>query len=538
MPPDTPAETTATAPAPPKRSRKIWLLLAAILLIVMAMVAHKRPVYHPEIVFQAAELVQVSLIKQPYNSSERCEQAVRRLQATMRSYCPDCEYIVAQCVSKLSPRQQKLLQGQSIDMPTLRITRGVMGFESVLPELALQTCQQAAQQAGGLHRCVPAGSTSVATQLADISELQLQFKPSKKTLLQLTLFAAAVSFLICAFLIASERWHARFSHDAVGAGPQKFHTKPVPRIGGIAIACAIWLTLLGLDVADLLMTDTVYGFALLAVAAVPAFAGGLAEDLTKKVGVLARLLLTMTAGVLASLLTGATLVNLDVPGLDELLQWSPVIAIALTAFAVAGVANAINIIDGYNGLASGFSIVALCALAWVAFKVADQVVLLASLTMLGAVMGFFCWNWPSGRIFLGDGGAYLIGFWLAELGVLLVVRNPEVSPWFPLLVMIYPIWETVYSIYRRHLLGNVQIGQPDSLHFHQLIHRSVTRARQDQISRDNYSSANNIILLHLLPWLTGCLVMATINWANTAALIAGTLAFCLIYIWFYQRLLV
>lgn len=530
-----PAEPTTTGtPGLLKRPRKLWLLLAAIALVVVAMAVHKRPVYHPEIVFQAAEQVQVSLIKQPYNTPERCAQSVRRLETVMRNYCPDCTFLAAHCISKLSPRQRTLLLGQNIDMPTLRIAKGVMGFEAPLPELAQLTCRQAAEKAGGMHRCIAARSTGSAMTLAGISELQLEFKPSKKTLLQLTLFAAAVSFLICAFLIASERWHARFSHDAVGAGPQKFHTTPVPRIGGIAIASAIGLTLLGLEAADLLMTDSVYGFALLALAALPAFVGGLAEDLTKKVGVLARLLLTMAAGVLASLLTGATLFNLDVPGLDELLQWSPLIAIAFTAFAVAGIANAINIIDGCNGLASGFAMLALCAMAWVAFKVGDQVVLLASLTMLGAVLGFFCWNWPSGRIFMGDSGAYLLGFWLAEIGVLLVVRNPEVSPWFPLLVMAYPVWETLYSIYRRFVLDRRRIGEPDSLHFHQLIHNRINLTRL--ASTDGTTRANSKVLLLLLPWLTAIQAVATFYWTNTMALLTGTLAFCLTYIWFYRRL--
>jgi UDP-N-acetylmuramyl pentapeptide phosphotransferase/UDP-N-acetylglucosamine-1-phosphate transferase len=62
------------------------------------------------------------------------------------------------------------------------------------------------------------------------------------------------------------------------------------------------------------------------------------------------------------------------------------------------------------------------------------------------------WNYPRGKIFLGDGGAYLLGFWLAELSVLLVVRHPEVSPWFPMLLLVYPIFETLFSMYRSKVL--------------------------------------------------------------------------------------
>ena len=526
-----PLQQPLTTPATRKRQWLLWVTVAVLGLA--AVLFYKRPVYHPEIVIQSGQLVQMSLIKQPYNSLARCEQAVERLATNMTARCPDCEYRVAHCITKLSPRQQQLLQGQSIDMPSLRIARGAIGFESTTPELALATCQQAAQQAGGLHRCTPAGSSASATPLAGISELQLDFKPTPQTLLLLTLWAAAVSCLICGFLVASERWHARFSHDAVDAGPQKFHTRPVPRIGGIGIACALGLTLLALDMADLLMTDSVYAFALLALAALPAFIGGLAEDLTKKVGVLARLLLTMAAGALASVLTGATLTSLDIPGLDALLQWSPLIAVAFTAVAVAGVANAFNIIDGYNGLASGFALLALSALAWVAFKVADQVVLITSLTMLGAVLGFMCWNWPGGRIFLGDGGAYLIGFWLAELSILLVVRNPEVSPWLPLAVLIYPVWETVFSMYRRKILSDKATGSPDAEHLHQMIFFRLRQRTESRTARKGWLKPGNLVAPWI--WLTVLpfLFFSTVIFKNTFSLILAAGLFVAVYLFMY-----
>src|SRR5258707_10042434 len=95
--------------------------------------------------------------------------------------------------------------------------------------------------------------------------------------------------------------------------------------------------------------------------------------------------------------------------------------------------------------------------------------------MLGAGLEFMAWNYPKGKIFLGDGGAYLLGFWLAELAVLLVARNPDVSPWFPLLLLVYPIFETLFSIYRRCFLHGRSSGDADALHFHQLIYKRLAR---------------------------------------------------------------
>ncbi len=135
----------------------------------------------------------------------------------------------------------------------------------------------------------------------------------------------------------------------------------------------------------------------------------MAEDITKKVGVLTRLLLTLLAAALGAWLLGAVLDRVDVPGLDTLLRWSP-LAIAFTVFVVSGVANAINIIDGYNGLAGGYAVLVLAALAWVAAQVGDPFLMTAALAMIGALLGFLVWNYPRGKIFLGDGGAYLLGF--------------------------------------------------------------------------------------------------------------------------------
>jgi UDP-N-acetylmuramyl pentapeptide phosphotransferase/UDP-N-acetylglucosamine-1-phosphate transferase len=82
------------------------------------------------------------------------------------------------------------------------------------------------------------------------------------------------------------------------------------------------------------------------------------------------------------------------------------------------------------------------------------------------VLGFFVWNFPAGLIFLGDGGAYLLGFYVAELGVLLVQRNPDCRRCVQLLMCIYPIFETRFSIYRKKYLRGISPGVPDGVHLH------------------------------------------------------------------------
>ena len=94
--------------------------------------------------------------------------------------------------------------------------------------------------------------------------------------------------------------------------------------------------------------------------------------------------------------------------------------------------------------------------------------------LVGATAGFLVWNYPRGKIFAGDGGAYVWGMVIAVACVQLVQRHRVVSPWFPVLLLIYPVWETLFSIYRKVARGQSP-GMADALHFHQLIFRRIVR---------------------------------------------------------------
>src|SRR5882724_11703731 len=275
--------------------------------------------------------------------------------------------------------------------------------------------------------------------------LSLPAHPSANTLEHTTfaiITSALASFLLAEVLVLTAGRHGRFSMDAPGA-IQKFHSHPTPRIGGIGI----YLALLA---ASRLVPDPDAGrmLATILLAGIPALLVGLLEDLTKQFSVLARLLATMASGALACWISGISLNHLDVPLFDTLLGLAPV-AVLFTAFSVGGVANAINIIDGFNGLASGTATICLLALASIAAIVGDTPLALTAVIMAAAVTGFWLVNFPWGKLFLGDGGAYFAGFVLAWLAVLLPMRNTSVSPWTSFLVCAYPIIEAVYSIVRR-----------------------------------------------------------------------------------------
>lgn len=239
---------------------------------------------------------------------------------------------------------------------------------------------------------------------------------------------------------------------------------------------------------------------LICLSSMPAFAAGLAEDLTKRAGVGARLWATLLSGLIFCLLGGQWLQQTGVPGLDLLLTW-PFFAILLTSFGIAGLANAINLIDGVNGLAAGAVIIMLAGFALLAARAGDLGLLSVCLIAAAAMTGFLLLNYPLGLMFLGDAGAYFAGFVLATVAVLLPLRNPEYSPLTSLLLVSYPVLETLTSIHRRMIRGNSP-GQADRLHLHSLVYRSLARRAARAIGWPGLRNPMTATLIWALPLLS------------------------------------
>jgi hypothetical protein len=193
------------------------------------------------------------------------------------------------------------------------------------------------------------------------------------------------SLLVTLFIVRYAHLHEKFSVDSDLAGVQKFHVRPVPRVGGIGILAGVVIAALILSRRYPTIAGSILG---IAACGMPAFLSGLVEDLTKRVSPRARLLCTMGAAALAFWLLGIAVKRISVPPLDFLLGYVAISAF-ITVLAVAALANAINIIDGFNGLASMVSFMMFASLAYVAFHVNDPVVMSASIIMMGAVLGFF-----------------------------------------------------------------------------------------------------------------------------------------------------
>ncbi len=349
-------------------------------------------------------------------------------------------------------------------------------------------------------------------------------------MLHATALSALLCWLVCAGLImAGRRW--RFGLDET-RGVQKWHRRPTPRTGGVAIA-------VGMAAAVAWLIPLTYVPArsgvMLALSVLPVLVAGLIEDIRRHVAPKWRALATLVAAALAVWLLGASVLRLGLPPIDRVLEQWPVLGWAIALVAIGALPHAVNMIDGYNGLAGMVSFMIFGAIGYVAFKVDDPMIMALSLAAIGALLGFLFWNWPRGDIFLGDTGAYVLGFWMALLSVLLVARNPAVSPWFALMVLMYPVWELLYSLWRRKFRQRAGTA-PDALHLHHLIYWRLTRLLDPDEHPDPRRRRNAATSPYLWAVAAFSVGPAMLWWNTTWALMLCCAAFAAMYLAAYRLL--
>ena len=349
------------------------------------------------------------------------------------------------------------------------------------------------------------------------------------------MLSAFITFLVSCFvtlLIVKYKYaHEKISADHDFDGPQKFHNVAVPRIGGLAIFTAL---VVGGISRFFLDSESGLLVALILVSSLPAFASGLTEDLTKRVSPKIRLIACFISGLIAYFLLNTEVLSVDIAWLNPIFA-IPGISLLITCFMVAGLTNSFNIIDGFNGLACMVGIITLSAIAYVSFRVEDGPMVFLSVIMICGLLGFFVWNYPRGLVFLGDGGAYLIGFWISILSILLTVRNPLVSPWFACLINMYPIFETIFSIWRKMYVKKMSPSMPDGVHLHMLIYGRIARWINPD-DQNSYFTSNARTSPFLWVLSSMAVFPAVIFWKSTWVLEVFSVIFCLSYIFIYRSI--
>lgn len=330
-------------------------------------------------------------------------------------------------------------------------------------------------------------------------------------------FIFLIVFVISVLVSGVAYWlvqqHKNFGKDTQG-GPQKVHRGNVARTGGVAIFIAVFLASF-FSHSPLLL--------LLIFVGTPVFVAGFIEDVTNSVGAKTRLLTSLATGCLFCWVTGYTITNVDARAIGYFLA-IPVVSFLVTSLAVAAMTNAVNIVDGLNGLAGGASILMISSLGALSIQHGDDELFVICCILGSSSLGFLVWNFPFGKVFMGDGGAYFLGALIAGIAVLLPERNHEISPFSSLLIILYPFYELVRTSVRRFVANGVQMLEADDQHLHSLIYKIISS--HVPIAKP---LQNSLASLLVLPLPLGCCAWAFQFFDNRTFLIVGIFSFLLLY---------
>jgi UDP-GlcNAc:undecaprenyl-phosphate GlcNAc-1-phosphate transferase len=277
--------------------------------------------------------------------------------------------------------------------------------------------------------------------------------------LSLALAAAAVALAVTPVVIARARRAGALDHP----GPRRIHREPVPTLGGIALVVAVlgvaWGARLLPGPAAALDVKPLLGLTL---AALPMLALGVVDDLR---GVTPGAKLLVQAGsalVLVGFGYGVPLLTNPFDGAFA----SGALNVPLTVAWVLVVMNAINLIDGLDGLASGAVMIAAATLWWVGRTHGDFYVMFIAALLIGATLGFLVYNFPPARIFMGDTGSQFLGLTLAAVSLLENRKGTAaVTLLLPIVALAVPIADSGIAFGRRLVRGQ-PVFHGDSGHIH------------------------------------------------------------------------
>lgn len=247
---------------------------------------------------------------------------------------------------------------------------------------------------------------------------------------------------------------------AVGATDKpnyrKVHQKIMPRLGGIAIFIGVIVGYFTAGLYSERITGIILGALIIVVL-------GVLDDiyeLSAKWKFLGQL---MAACIIVA--TGLKIEYVSIPFVLESFDIG-VMSIPLTIFWIVGITNAINLIDGLDGLAAGISSIALATIMILAGVAGKELILILSLIVLASTLGFLYYNFHPAKIFMGDTGALFLGYCIAVFSLLGLYKSVTLfSLIIPIIILGVPVFDTAFAILRR-LLNNQKISSPDKSHMH------------------------------------------------------------------------
>lgn len=303
------------------------------------------------------------------------------------------------------------------------------------------------------------------------------------------------------------------------ASVQSLHQGTVLRLGGVSIYLVLLLSIFFSS------SMTQYFISNISFSVLPLFLISLREDLKHDVEPYYRLLFAGLSACIAMYFFG-TIQNIDLPFLSFVFQ-SPIFLFILTVTAFAAMTHGFNMIDGLNGLAVLTYWAILTSMYVMSFQFSDRAFQELIGLGLSLPLGFFVFNYPFGKIFLGDRGAYLLGFISSALIIYFFNAHPQLLSWQAILILIYPVTEVIYTFVRR-LIEGLSPFEADNKHLHTFLYQFLTQKTTSK------KYANNLATLSMLPFLIFGPIINLFLPMNPLSILIATILFVSLYVVSYK----
>jgi UDP-GlcNAc:undecaprenyl-phosphate GlcNAc-1-phosphate transferase len=262
------------------------------------------------------------------------------------------------------------------------------------------------------------------------------------------------------------------------------------------------------------------------ISSIPLVIVGLKEDLFHNTSPRSRLFSMTISCLIFFYINPITFPVLDIPLLGALINFYPVSIIFFT-FSILVVMNGMNLIDGMNGLFGFTALFLLLAISLIAFNIGDLYIMEIAILFAAPLIIFLFFNFPFGKIFIGDFGAYFYGFVIAVLTISLFSKHNYLLTWSAVLILFYPCMELLFSVIRK-IKNHKSPFEPDSKHLHSLLFKKLRKSYMNSLF------ANSLTTLFLsIFWITPFLssFFSPINLLITLVL---SLILTVIYLFLYS----
>ena len=328
-----------------------------------------------------------------------------------------------------------------------------------------------------------------------------------------------LSFIISYFTVP---WAIKFAEakgiiDDPKKDDRRVHKKPIPRVGGIAIVAGVMITLLIFYILSLFLPIEVdsrlLGYVLGALIIITM---GFVDDMTN-LKPLYKFLLQLVAGMVIYVF-GISIVGVKIPFIYPKIIDFGLWAFPITLIWVLGITNAVNLIDGLDGLAAGISTIASISLLIIFAIVGAPIeTLIITIALVGAAIGFLPYNFNPAKTFMGDTGSNFLGFTLATVSIMGMAKGYTIlAIAAPLIVCGVPVFDMIFAIIRR-LAHHQKLTAPDKGHIHHRLLKHGFSQKQAVLILYGLTSILGITAVTMVTGMTKqgilCIILAIIIWA-------------------------